>query len=336
MSVLLIERSAPVPKTSRMNNMSDRASPKRKPVLRRRRSWDVFLSYSSRDANMAARIAEDLRASGLTVWHDVSSVHGGERIRESIDRGIRNSKVFLLLTSRYSLMSRWVLNELDAAMLAEISRHKSFVIPVLIGRVDPTKLPSDLTGKKYIDLRHNFPARYLSKRGHLLQSIRLLAGQGAPPLSDRMRLVPDFLNLILAYKYDGARETKSNVRAKVRALGTSAIKDSWKLIKPGWQGNAKELLGLNIFDRRKCYREFRQKYGQFALEQLAVFSVDHVGISFSGGFTLKQFNLFIQTATLLLGMFSLRDFLIAEQGLDLAVVEFDRKRMTFMAVGSDN
>ena len=308
-----------------------RPASKKVPTLHRRRSWDVFLSYSTRDVEMATRIAGDLRASGLTVWHDVSNLHGGERIRESIDRAIRASKVFLLLTSRHSLRSRWVLNELDAAMLSEISRRKGFVIPVLIGKVDPANLPADLLGKRYVDLRHNFRARYSSKRGYLLQSIRLLAGQGAPPPGDHIRLVPDFLNAILAHKYDGRRETKEHVRATVRAMATSAIEDSWKLIKPGWRGNAKELLGLNIFDRRKCCRAFRKKYGQFAMEQLAVFCVDHEVISFSGGFTMKQFNSFIQTANILLGMFALRDFLVAEQGLDLAVVEFERKRMAFMA-----
>jgi hypothetical protein len=138
---------------------------KKVPALRRRRSWDVFLSYSTRDAEKATRIADDLRANGLTVWHDASNLHGGERIRESIDRAIRNSKVFLLLTSRYSLMSRWVLNELDAAMLSEISRRKGFVIPVLIGKIDPARLPADLLGKRYIDLRHNFEARYFRSAG---------------------------------------------------------------------------------------------------------------------------------------------------------------------------
>ena len=147
-------------------------------------SWDVFLSYSTRDISAASQIAADLRSGGLTVWHDVSNVQAGERIREQISEGIRNSKAFVLLASRHSLSSRWVLNELDAAMLTEISSRQSLVIPILIGRVDESTLPTDLIGKRYIDLRHNFSKKYGLKREHIVQSVKLLAGSvDHPPIA---------------------------------------------------------------------------------------------------------------------------------------------------------
>jgi hypothetical protein len=37
----------------------------------------VFLSYASQDADAAARICEALRAAGVEVWLDQSSLRGG-------------------------------------------------------------------------------------------------------------------------------------------------------------------------------------------------------------------------------------------------------------------
>lgn len=90
-------------------------------------SWDVFLSYSSRNKDVAIAVADDLRKAGLKVWFDRSQIGGGQRLREQIEIGLRNSKSVLVLTSQFSLKSRWVLNELDAAMLREITKRKTIV-----------------------------------------------------------------------------------------------------------------------------------------------------------------------------------------------------------------
>ena len=49
----------------------------------------VFLSYARDDAAAARRIAEALRASGLTVWFDENELRGGDtwdaKIRQQID-----------------------------------------------------------------------------------------------------------------------------------------------------------------------------------------------------------------------------------------------------------
>src|ERR1041384_41218 len=308
------------------------------PSGRAQKQWDVFLSYSNRNSAIAARIASDLRGAGLTVWHDVTNVQPGERVRDAIGNGIRHSKVFVLLASVHSLRSPWVLNELDAAMLNEISERRAFVMPVLIGKVEPENLPSDVIGKHYIDLRHNFGSRYEAKGAYLIQSVGLLARQTTDPPAGSLRMLPEFLNEVLAHHYDGAREPNADVRARIPAFAFSCISAAWKLTKDaGRKGRKKRTQELEdiIFDRKRCRDAFLRRYGEFALQQLALYVVDELRLSFSGGCSHDDFGSFINISYILLGMFSLRDFLVAEQGLDLVVVRMGPTEQRFMVIGRD-
>src|SRR5437868_9247470 len=97
--------------------------------------WNLFLSYSSADREKADVIIKDLESAGLTVWYDRKQIIGGDRIREKIADGIRFSDAVLILASEASLKSRWVLNELDAAMIREIEERRKIVVPILLGRI---------------------------------------------------------------------------------------------------------------------------------------------------------------------------------------------------------
>jgi TIR domain len=68
--------------------------------------------------------------SGLRVWYDRDYISAGDRIREKINKGIKKSPSFLLLASRHSLKCRWLLNELDVAMVREIEERRKVVIPM--------------------------------------------------------------------------------------------------------------------------------------------------------------------------------------------------------------
>src|SRR6266478_4747807 len=135
------------------------------------KQWDVFLSYSSRDATIASMIACDLKNAGMRIWFDQDIIIGGQRLRHHIDAGLKNSRKVVILISSASLKSKWVLNELDAAMLREINEGSTIVIPILIGKFDTQKLPGDLTGKRYIDLRYNFSRKYDVARSSIIEAI---------------------------------------------------------------------------------------------------------------------------------------------------------------------
>lgn len=100
----------------------------------------------------------------------------GARIREEINNGIRSSVSALVFISEASLQSRWVLNELDAAMLREISNESHVVIPVLLGNFNDSLVPADLRGKKYLDLRgDDWIGSYSRSRAGLLVTLKTLA-----------------------------------------------------------------------------------------------------------------------------------------------------------------
>jgi diguanylate cyclase (GGDEF)-like protein len=153
--------------------------------------WHAFISYSSRDRSKADIIVSDLEAAGLSVWYDRKAIGDGDRIRESIDVGLTLSRLLLILVSRHSLRSRWVLNELDAAMLREIERRQKFVVPILLGHLSTLDIPSDIRGKKWIDLRHNFRTRYATERSRI---INLVAEAGEATLNFRAWPLPDWGN----------------------------------------------------------------------------------------------------------------------------------------------
>ena len=161
-------------------------------------TWDVFVSFSGRERDRAELMVRDLQAEGLQVWYDRDEILPGDRIREAIHHGIRNSRTLLLLVSRKSLVSRWVLNELDAAMLREIDEQRKIVIPVLIGRIEADQLPADIRGKNYLDLRHNFRARYRLHARAIANAIRA-AGRDHSTSSLTVPLGDDALRMILGY-----------------------------------------------------------------------------------------------------------------------------------------
>jgi len=276
--------------------------------------WDVFISYSSQDEVFANQIALDLKSSGLTVWKDTSEIVPGERLRESIETGIRNSKVFIIIVSARSLNSRWVLNELDAAMLSEVTKRMNFVLPILIGRIDPDRLPTDIVGKRFIDLRYNFRRKYLLNRMIIAKTVRILADQKSSGKTgkNKLHLVPDFLNRILAHRYDGHREKSDAVKTKIPEMAEYLFNEVIDKIQ------VEQVFGDEM-GIKECRDLFLARYGNHGARQLVLFVIDEVGLSFSGGFNGDEFDKLLNSIWIILFFFGLREQLGKEQGLDLAV-----------------
>jgi hypothetical protein len=131
---------------------------------------DIFVSYSREDSNLVDEVVEHLRNSDLDIWRDRQEMVLGERIRERILNGIQSSSVVLVFISRHSVESRWVLGELDTAMMLEMSGDTK-VVPVFLGRIADEKIPGDLRGKFSLDLRYNFQKRWLEEKGTFTKTI---------------------------------------------------------------------------------------------------------------------------------------------------------------------
>lgn len=94
---------------------------------------DVFLSYSMQDADVAARLSNQLRLAGLSVWRDRDALQG-EPLTESLSRGITNSTAFVLLVPREADSSKFLQLEIDTALVRSATGNLLVFPVVLPGR----------------------------------------------------------------------------------------------------------------------------------------------------------------------------------------------------------
>ena len=79
----------------------------------------VFISYSQKDKDIAAKVKAALEAHSIAVTIDSESMAAGSDIREFIDNSIRNTQVTLSIVSKNSLTSDWVALESVESFAAE-------------------------------------------------------------------------------------------------------------------------------------------------------------------------------------------------------------------------
>ncbi len=94
------------------------------------KTFDAFISHSSRDATAAVAIKAHLLSVGITCWKAPDDILPGESWPEAILRAIENSTAMILVWSANSKSSSEVSKELTLAM-----RHNVPVIPFRIENV---------------------------------------------------------------------------------------------------------------------------------------------------------------------------------------------------------
>ena len=76
-------------------------------------SYTAFISYSSKDRNIADNLCNKLESRGIKVWYAPRNVHGS--YATAIMKGISEATHFIVIVSKNSLASQHVLNEIDNA-----------------------------------------------------------------------------------------------------------------------------------------------------------------------------------------------------------------------------
>jgi hypothetical protein len=93
---------------------------------------DVFLSYAQEDRTRAEQVADALRELGWDVWWD-ARLYGGTSFRAEIARQSREAKCVVVLWSKASVESDWVIDE------AEDGRQRGVLVQALIADVQPPR-----------------------------------------------------------------------------------------------------------------------------------------------------------------------------------------------------
>lgn len=126
----------------------------------------VFISYSHADAAFVDQLAADLQKNDLDVWIDKWQIRVGDSIVEKIDAGLARADFLVVVLSKSSVVSPWVRQELDAALVRTIeSKVGAFLLPVVIEECD---IPQLLRARMYADFQRD----PIAALGELLTAIR--------------------------------------------------------------------------------------------------------------------------------------------------------------------
>lgn len=103
---------------------------------------DVMISYARADAAVAEFLATRLASAGFDVWFD-RDIPPGETFDRVIDRALRDARKVVVLWSRQSVESRWVVAEAqEAAAMAKLvpARLDDVVVPLEFRRIQTADL----------------------------------------------------------------------------------------------------------------------------------------------------------------------------------------------------
>ena len=91
---------------------------------------DIFISYASQDRPRAHGLAQALAQQGWSVWWD-RTIPSGKRFDQVIPEALAAARCIVVLWSRQSVTSDWVLEE------AEEGRKRQILVPIFIEDVLP-------------------------------------------------------------------------------------------------------------------------------------------------------------------------------------------------------
>jgi hypothetical protein len=117
------------------------------------KSYKVFISHSSKDKSFVDKLVNDLVSIGISVWYDKFDLILGDSIPGKINEGLADSKYFFIVLSSNSISSKWVIEELNAALIKQINMNGTFIIPILI---ENCNIPPLLSHRVFADFRTNY------------------------------------------------------------------------------------------------------------------------------------------------------------------------------------
>src|SRR5271170_8034589 len=111
-------------------------------------SAPIFISYSSKDQDIAETICKALESRGQNCWISCRDVRAGDNFQEAIVRALRAARVMLLVFTSNANNSDEIKKELVLA-----GRHRVTVLPVRVEDVAPNDaFAYEFATRQWIDL----------------------------------------------------------------------------------------------------------------------------------------------------------------------------------------
>lgn len=150
----------------------------------------VFVSHNHNDEEFCRAFVDGLRARGIDVWYDEDNL-GWEPLHDEISRELDSRRHFIVILSPSAVKSRWVTNEINAALaLEDLGQLRSFV-PVVAQKC---AVPTFLRGRRRVENHDGTP---LSPEEACSRVYRIIVARDPVP-QESLKVPPDVLPASLA------------------------------------------------------------------------------------------------------------------------------------------
>ena len=164
------------------------------------KNYDAFVCHASEDKDGVARpISGRLRAMGYRVWYDEFSLRVGDSLRQSIDRGLAESRFGIVVLSPAFFEKRWTQYELDGLVARQMQQTDPLMLPIWHGVThgDVAAYSPALADKVALVSTLPLPA-ICEQLGAVIGPPAVRAAASPPPGSSVLAQVPSHLRAIHA------------------------------------------------------------------------------------------------------------------------------------------
>jgi tetratricopeptide (TPR) repeat protein len=100
----------------------------------------VFISHSTRDDALAARLRQALERLGFSTWVDSRQLRGGDQLEPEIRKAIAEASHLVAILSMNAVNSPWLRREIDLGLERAAAEPDFKVIPILVPPLEVTSL----------------------------------------------------------------------------------------------------------------------------------------------------------------------------------------------------
>ena len=95
------------------------------------KKYDCFVSHASEDKpDFVQALVDNLESKGIKVWYDAHIMNIGDSLRESIDKGLKNSLCGIVVLSKNFFAKQWTDYELNGLVARQNSDGKKTILPI--------------------------------------------------------------------------------------------------------------------------------------------------------------------------------------------------------------
>jgi len=120
------------------------------PLLARFRDTLVFICHASEDRPFVDRLCCLLNEANVPVWYDRREIRVGDSIVQRISDGLGEASHLAIVLSRASTGKPWVMKEISAGLMRQLSDASIRVLPIVI---DTCTIPHILADIRYANCR---------------------------------------------------------------------------------------------------------------------------------------------------------------------------------------